>query len=244
MKILSKSTGHLSNIERYDLCDAFSESLSNKGLIICYALSTCVGSKLVCLDLTAKHEEIGIPGKWHKKYSATSFEGSFGSLSSFLNAYDDEDFGRWTATINYQNIEVVFSGERGNTEIGVSYPKDKKVNLLPWLSNVETKTYGYNPYDKSVLDMLKSKFRLSDKRAVHAIQKLQTHPIIYDEFVLAVKSGKYVNSSGAVTVEGFTAETLSTNYPLSLLGAYNYLIYLQESPNEALEDLRKGLPRK
>lgn len=244
MKILSKNAGHLSNIERYDLCDTFSESLSNKGLIICYALSTCEDSKLVCLDLTAKHEEIGIPEKWHKKYSATSFERSFGSLSSFLNAYDDEDFGHWTAIMNYQNTEVVLSGERGKTEIGVSYPKDKKVNLLSWLSNVETKTYGYNPYDKSVLDMLKIKFRLSDKRAVHAIQKLQRHPVIYDEFVLAVKSGKYVNSSDAVTVEGFTAETLSTNYPLSLLGAYNYLIYLQESPNEALEDLSKGLPRR
>ncbi len=244
MKIISKSTGHLSNIERYDLCDAFSESLSNKGLIICYALSTCESSKLVSLDLKAKHEEIGVPEKWHKKYTEVSFESSFGSLASFLNAYDDEDFGRWTATMSYQNIEVILSGERGKTEIGVSYPKNRKVNLLPWLSDVEAKTYGYNPYDKAVLDTLKNEFRLSDKRAVLAIQKLQTHPEIYDEFVLAVTSGKYVNGSGAVAVEGFTAEILSTNYPLSLLGAYNYLIYLRESPKEALEDLRKGLPRK
>lgn len=244
MKILSKSTGHLSNIERYDLCDAFSESVSNKGLIICYALSTCESSNLVSLDLKAKHEEIGVPEKWHRKYSATSFESSLGSLSNFLNAYDDEEFGRWTATMNYQHIEVVLSGERGKTEIGVSYPKDKKVNLLPWLSDVETKTYEYNPYDKVVLDMIKSEFRLSDKRAVLAIQKLQAYPEIYDEFVLVVTSGKYVKSTGAVAVEGFTAETLNTNYPLSLLGAYNYLIYLRESPKEALEDLKKGLPRK
>lgn len=45
-----------------------------------------------------------------------------------------------------------------------------------------------------------------------------------------------------IKVEGFTAQYLATNYPLSALGAYNYLIYLREMPGKALADLKAGLP--
>ena len=92
--------------------------------------------------------------------------------------------------------------------------------------------------------MLKTDFKMSEKRAVLAVQKLLSHKDIYDEFVLVATSGKYAKESSAVSVEGYTAEMLNSNYPLSVLGAYNYLIYLREAPKEALEDLKKGLPRK
>ena len=45
-----------------------------------------------------------------------------------------------------------------------------------------------------------------------------------------------------IKVEGLTAQHLATNYPLSALGAYNYLIYLREMPEIALADLKAGLP--
>lgn len=45
-----------------------------------------------------------------------------------------------------------------------------------------------------------------------------------------------------IKAEGFTAQHLATNYPLSALGAYNYLIYLREMPEKALADLKAGLP--
>lgn len=244
MKIVSKSVGQLSNIEHYDLCDTFSDSGANKGLIICYVISTCKSARLVSLELWARHEEIGTAGKWCKKYTAASFGSSFDTIDSFISAYNNDDFGRWTATIIHQNIEVIISGEKEKTQIVASYPKDRKLNLLPLLSGVETTSYEYNRYDKEVMSIVKSEFRMTDKRAVLAIQKLQAYPEIYDEFVLALATGKYANELSAITVEGFTAEKLNTDFPLSLLGAYNYLIYLRESPKEALEDLRKGLPRK
>jgi hypothetical protein len=53
-----------------------------------------------------------------------------------------------------------------------------------------------------------------------------------------------VFASNPIKVEGFTACQLATNYPLSPLGAYNYLIYLREMPVQALADLEAGLPRK
>lgn len=244
MKILSKSIGNLSNIERYDLHDVFSQSTTCRGLTVCYAIAICESSKFSSLDLKAKHEEIGIPEKWHRKYSRESFATSFPTIKEFLDIYDNDDFGRWTIYTVYQNIEVTISGERGKTEIGVSYPKEVQLNLLALLSEVESSTYEYNDYDKHVLNMLETKFRMSEKRSVLAVQKLLAHKDIYDEFVLTATSGQYTKESGVVSVEGYTAEALSSNYPLSMLGAYNYLIYLRESPKEALEDLKNGLPRR
>lgn len=244
MKIVSKSVGNFSNIERYDLDDIFFQSATNCGLIICYATTACKNLTLVSVELRAKYEEIGVIEKWHDEYSYESFSTVFHGLKEFLHVYDNDDFGRWTLSVMYQNIEVRMNGKRGKTEIGVSYPKEKKLNLLPLLSEIESITYEFNDYDKRILSTLKNDFRMSEKRAVLAIQKLLKYKDIYDEFVLVTMSGKYVEESLAVSVEGYTAESLNSNYPLSLIGAYNYLIYLRESPREALEDLRKGLPRK
>ena len=244
MKIISKKAGNLSNIERYDLCDVFSESETVDGLIICYALATCKDSKFISLDMRAKHEEIGVTEQWRKRYTANSFESTFVSVENFTNTFDTDDFGLWTITILYQNTEVVVSGEKEKTEIGVSYPKEKKVNLLPLLSGVETNTYSYNQYDKKILSLLKADFRMTEKRAVLTMKKLQAYQDIYDEFVLVATTKKYVSKDRAIVIEGFTAEKLNSDFPLSVIGACNFLIYLRESPKEALEDLRKGLPRK
>lgn len=244
MKIISKNVGYLSNIERYDLCDVFSESATANGLIICYALATCKDSKFISLELRAKHEEIGVAEQWCKKYTANSFESAFSSATKFVNTFDTDDLGLWTITILYQNTEIVVSGEKEKTEVGISYPKEKKVNLLPLLSGVETNTYSYNQYDKQILNLLKTDFRMTEKRAILAMKKLQTHQDIYDEFVLVATTKKCASKDRAITIEGFTAEKLNHDFPLSVMGAYNFLIYLRENPKEALEDLKKGLPRK
>jgi len=244
MKIVSKEIYYGYNSQRYDLNETFSKTLSNKGLVICYALATCANSKMVSLELEAKTEEVGIASKWYKKYSYESFVSIFTGVENFLASYDNEDFGTWRLTTIYDSAEIGVSGSRNDTEIGLSYPENKRLNLLPWLSEVESNTYGFNDYDKRILSMLKTDFKMSEKRAVLAVQKLLSHKDIYDEFVLVATSGKYAKESSAVSVEGYTAEMLNSNYPLSVLGAYNYLIYLREAPKEALEDLKKGLPRK
>ena len=45
-------------------------------------------------------------------------------------------------------------------------------------------------------------------------------------------------------IEGYSAKRLNTEYPLSILGAYNYLIYLREDLQNALKDLKNGLRKK
>lgn len=244
MKIVSRELYYGYHAQRYDLNEAFSETAADRGLVVCYALAVSARSTMVSLEVEAKHEEIGVPTKWYRKYSAEAFAAAFHDLQGFLTAYGNEDFGTWRLTIVYSGTTIGISGRRSDSEIGLSYPAEKTLNLLPFLSEVETATYAFNDYDRRVLDMLEHEFRMSEKRAVLAIQKLLTHPDIYDEFVRTALSGSYAEKAAAVCAAGYTAEDLHSNYPLSLLGAYNYLIYLRENPGDALEDLRKGLPRK
>lgn len=244
MKEIYKRFFYSRNSARYNLDDVYSEEATNKGLIICYLLTTHKEIQLVSLELEAEHEEIGVPLRWYKRYSQSTFSSAFASLKSFLNMYDDDDFGKWKLTFLYQHTEVRVSGKRESTEIGCSYPEEAKANLLPLLGSIETESYQYNSIDKILFDSMKNQFGMTDKRAVLAIKKLQSHMDIFEEFVRVFTSGKYESASDAISVEGFTAEQLNKSYPLSILGAYNYLIYLRELPKEALADLAKGLPRK
>lgn len=76
------------------------------------------------------------------------------------------------------------------------------MNLLPLLSSVEIRIYEYNNYNKDLVRALKDTFGMTEKRAVIAIQKLQTHKDIFDEFVSVVFSGRYVGDSNAIRLKG------------------------------------------
>jgi hypothetical protein len=244
MKVISKSEGELSIIENYDLDEAFSEKDNNKGLVICYLLAYYEREKFISLELVAKFREVGVSPEYHKLYESTEFLKCFPEISSFLDSFDNDEFGEWKLVMKYQNTEVAFDGTREDTNVRVMYPKETKVNVLPVLGSIETVSYENNNYDPYIIRKLTDDGKMSTKRAVLAVQKLQTHQDIYHEYVSVVKNDGAVSSDKQIHVEGYTAQQLSQNYPLSLLGAYNYLIYLRESPKEALADLKNGLPRR
>ena len=108
--------------------------------------------------------------------------------------------------------------------------------------------YLYTEIDKFLnkRDILDMEFSKILDRLTHLKRDtgLNNHRNIYDEFVLVVTTKKYASNNRAIAIEGFTAEKLNSDFPLSVIGAYNFLIYLRENPKEALEDLKKGLPRK
>lgn len=84
---------------------------------------------------------------------------------------------------------------------------------------------------------------MSNKRAESTLKKLSTHIDILAEFYFYVKNKRF-KEFNPITVKKISAKQLVDSTYLSPVGAYNYLIYLRESPKEALEDLKKGLPRK
>ena len=243
MKILSKKVAYSSHMERYDLNETYSTRPGNRGLVICYVLSTLPALTFSTLELEARHEEIGVPLEWRQAYAAGEFSGRFPTLEDFLRRFDREDFGYWTLSAGCQGAEISITGRREETEIGLSYPETAALNLLPILSEAEARSYAFHAFDSEVVRLMRERFDLSLKRAVLALEKLSAHPDVYQEFT-AVLTGKALPAGQAITAEGFSAQQLHTQYPLSLLGAYNYLIYLREAPQEALGNLARGLPRK
>lgn len=93
---------------------------------------------------------------------------------------------------------------------------------------------------EQIRNYLLSEVGLSERRADMAISKLARNKDIYLEFSEYVAQRAFAKNG--ISVAGYTAETLNHDYPLSPLGAYNYLIYLREMPDKALADLKAGLP--
>ena len=73
-------------------------------------------------------------------------------------------------------------------------------------------------------------------------ENLMKNHHVLNEFKYYSLTGDFVPAADAYRVQGYTAEELFTKTRLNVIGAYNYLIYLCENPDEALDQLEKGLP--
>jgi len=76
------------------------------------------------------------------------------------------------------------------------------------------------------------------------IKTISQHADIFEEFINFILSGEKFDKDKYITVEGYSAERLTAETILSPLGAFNYLIYLREDPEEALADLKAQLPHR
>jgi histone deacetylase complex regulatory component SIN3 len=94
-----------------------------------------------------------------------------------------------------------------------------------------------------VLNHLLTEEKMTEKVALQIARKLERHPDILEEFIKWLQTKQYPVHD-AIRVEGYTAQTLSDSTYLHPVGSYNYLIYLREKPEEALCNLKQGLPRK
>lgn len=96
-------------------------------------------------------------------------------------------------------------------------------------------------YKIGITEYILHRMKLSQTRAEKSYEKIARYTDICKEFYQYIMDDE-VFTPNPIKVEGFTAQHLATNYPLSALGAYNYLIYLREMPEKALADLKVGLP--
>lgn len=96
-------------------------------------------------------------------------------------------------------------------------------------------------YKIGIIEYILHHMKLSETRANKSYEKIARYTDILKEFYQYIMDDeRFVTNP--LKVEGFTAQHLVTNYPLSPLGAYNFLIYLREMPDRALADLKAGLP--
>lgn len=179
-------------------------------------------------------------------------------IEAFTNATSNDPY----CLKRYENM-VLLLNETKEAIVAGTYPHDYPV--IPLFHYVERNMdsdemynaiklldqwYADNYRNKSeavlrreqIKNCLLSEYGLSERRADIAISKLARHKDIYLEFAGYVDNKVFPESG--LSVAGYTAEALNRNYSLSVLGAYNYLIYLREMPEKALADLKAGLPRK
>jgi hypothetical protein len=113
-----------------------------------------------------------------------------------------------------------------------------------WFTNLcEVQDELEKYYDELVIQFIKDNSTLSEKRVEKMIKDLKIHFDLYSEIVEYILAGNTYKKD-TIKVEGYDAAGLCSNYKLSLVGAYNFLIYLREDPSNALADLKAGLPRR
>lgn len=214
------------------------------GLLVCYLFTENKNIDLTAIHLQASSPEIGTLWEWEYEYTAEEFREAYPTLEDFMAKFDREDFGYWRIKFLYKGVGCTASCSELKGVIGLGYPVESDLNILPLVTEIEDSSYEIHRYDKELVRRMKEIFRLNQRRAVQSLDKLAAYEDIYDEFVKVIYGKKQDALEHPVSVEGYTAGALAERYPLSVLGAYNYLIYLRERPKEALADLEKGLRRK
>ena len=135
--------------------------------------------------------------------------------------------------------DLAISNEEAMTIISsheeIKTVRDEYKRKVEWTSNyfVDTFLSDYMFYESN----------MTEKRIKTNLEKLNRHVDIKMELYETLAYEKFP-VAGAIQVCGNTAEALNKSTHLSILGSYNYLIYLREDEVNAINDLKKGLPIK
>lgn len=95
-----------------------------------------------------------------------------------------------------------------------------------------------------IIEHLKAEYGYSEAKANKAIDYLMQIKIIAFEYLYFIENGDYVPDKYASVFSGYTAKRICTETNLTVLGAFNYMIYLHKMPEKALVNLKAGLPVK
>lgn len=136
--------------------------------------------------------------------------------------------------------------ERGYVSYSRNFSDEKSAAQYAYdtLKIINDSLNNNSPNDMAVRYIVNN-YKYSKKRAEKMVMQMASHIDIFEEFLNYMRIRKFRKKDRSQTqVEGYTAERLCNEFNLSPLGAYNYLIYLKENPNQALADLKSGLPRK
>ena len=96
----------------------------------------------------------------------------------------------------------------------------------------------------TICKFIRENYSMSEQQANDAWEYLKQDMHVLFEFKYYVAKGEFVPAKNCYKVQGYSAEQLYTTTYLEVLGAFNYLVYLKTKPQEALDKLKKGLPRR
>ena len=97
---------------------------------------------------------------------------------------------------------------------------------------------------QDVDNFLQRKYAISKQDAENTWNYLKWDFHVLNEVKYFSLNDKFLPSTDCYKVEGYSARDIYEKTYLAEIGAYDYLIYLKEDPEQALEDLKNGLPIK
>jgi hypothetical protein len=86
---------------------------------------------------------------------------------------------------------------------------------------------------------LQTEYGYSEEKAKKAVEYLMRVPIIAFEYSYFISHGDFVPDQYASTFSGYTAKGLCEGTGLTVLGAFNFMVYLKQNPDEALVNLNR-----
>lgn len=95
-----------------------------------------------------------------------------------------------------------------------------------------------------IIKYIKSEYGYSDTKARKTLSYLLQVKAIAFELLHFIENGSFVPDRYASVFSGYTVKRISTETNLTVLGAFNYMVFLKQNPREALSNLEKGLPRR
>ena len=98
-------------------------------------------------------------------------------------------------------------------------------------------------FEIGIMEYIINALGKNQEYAKKAYEKLCKYQDIRNEFYNYVMNEEFPKEN-IIKCEGYSAEELCNTTILKPLGAYNYLIYLRDNPEEALANLKAGLPIK
>lgn len=124
-------------------------------------------------------------------------------------------------------------------------------DLLPlmeqWVSDVKFLKEQMDQLSKKtpiIMEYLKHEHKYTEQDAAKAVDYLMQAREIAVEFVYYIEHGEFIPERYASNFHGYTAKQLNDKPFLSLLGAFNYMVYLKIKPERALAHIEKGFPRR
>lgn len=245
MKILNKKTRvYSSYIEKYELNGVYAGQKDIPiGTLILYIIAQQPDIKFVSMSAEADGE-IG-EERNIVNIELNQYQNIIANINRLTDIFIRMKLEIWELKCSYKDVELAIVGRTYGTILSIRYPINRSINLLPLFNFVENETWAYNEYDSILVHRMKKWFNMNQKVTIQMLMGLEKYPDLFEEFKQGMRGDKFqFHKSGQISVEGYTAERLHDEYPLSELGAYNYLIYLREDPKNALKDLKNGLPRK
>ncbi len=230
-------------VEKYELNGLYIGKTGYRpGLLTCFLLATLPEADLE--SFFAEEEGEGGEPRNVVSLDKEEFYEKFPDVDAFMKEMIHMDIQGWELSVRISGVSVMVTGQAWKAVIGMIHSVSTPVHILPLLAKVEDASFSVHNYDEKLVDNVKRMFQMTQKSAIRTLDKLKKHKDIFEEFAQGCQNDSFLFPGDGIQVQGYSAGMLHDRFPLSPAGAYNYLVYLRESPEEALKDLQKGLPRK